>query len=442
MASEMLKAGAAIEEITPSNSQFLYGYPYVERMSTGSHDPLTTTALFIDNGERQVMFIANDILYLNKVSVANIRNGVNAATGVPQANIMISTTHTHSAPVPFDVIISRNDKVVPPVDMEYIHFVEQQAIKAGIRAFEAARPAELGYVMGDATGLGTNRHDPAGPKDMQVPTMLVRGLDGKYIAAMMVVCMHPTVLHEDSKLCSSDFPHYTRELLRKELLGEGCPVAYFTGTSGDQSPRHVTHGNNFSEAQRLGEIVAASVIAEAAKGVVFSRSLPVKVAGTLLNLPHREFPSMEWALANRDRAKAHFEALKADPTADKHETRTAEVDWFGSEEALLLSTLAHNNELGDVYASCLPAEIQVIKVGDFCFAAWPGEIFVEFGLWLKQACKNVSLIGYANGDLQGYVVTREAVEKRYYESGNSFFDVSAGYTMLEETKKLIENLSE
>ena len=71
MAEGVLKAGAATREITPSNSQFLYGYPYVERMSTGAHDPLTTTALFIDNGERQVMFIANDILYLNKVSVAN-----------------------------------------------------------------------------------------------------------------------------------------------------------------------------------------------------------------------------------------------------------------------------------------------------------------------------------------------------------------------------------
>jgi len=294
--------------------------------------------------------------------------------------------------------------------------------------------------MGDATGLGTNRHDPAGPKDMQVPTMLVRGTDKKYICAMMVVCMHPTVLHEDSTLCSADFPHYTRELLRKELLGEGCPVAYFTGTSGDQSPRHVTHGNNFSEAQRLGEIVAASVIAKASEGLVFQRGLDIAVASRNLELPRRNMPSVEWAVANRDRAKAHFEELKADPTADKRETRTAEVDWFGSEEALLLATLGANNELEDVYASCLPAEIQVVKVGEFRWAAWPGEVFVEFGLELKKAFKNVSLIGYANGDLQGYVVTREAVEKRYYESGNSFFDVSAGYLMLEETKNLIARL--
>ena len=48
MAQNVLKAGAAYEEITPSNSQFLYGYPYVERMSTGVHDPLNATALGID----------------------------------------------------------------------------------------------------------------------------------------------------------------------------------------------------------------------------------------------------------------------------------------------------------------------------------------------------------------------------------------------------------
>lgn len=438
--SEIIKAGAAKEKITPKDSQFLYGYPYVERMSVGAHDPLTCTALFIDNGTEQVMFISHDILYLNKEQVAAIRSGISTATGVPSQNIMVSVTHTHSAPTPFDVIISRNDKVVPPADKKYMQFVVSQSVKAGIRAFEAAREAEIGFVMGDATGLGTNRHDPAGPKDMQVPTMLVRGLDGKYIAAMLVVCMHPTVLHEDSKLCSADFPHYTREKLRKELLGEGCPVVYFTGTSGDQSPRHVTRGNNFSEAQRLGEIVAASVIAEAGKGVIFDRSLPLAVASKNLNLPKRDFPTVEWALANRDRAKAHFEALKADPAADKRETRTAEVDWFGSEEALLLATLARDGQLEDVYASCLPVELQVIKVGDRFFAAWPGEIFVEFGLALKHAARNVSLIGYANGDLQGYVVTREAVEKRYYESGNSFFSVDAGYIMLDETKKLIAGL--
>ncbi|MBQ1168424.1 MAG: hypothetical protein II143_04920, partial [Bacteroidales bacterium] len=130
MSKEIIKAGAASEEITPKDSQFLYGYPYVERMSQGAHDPLTCTALYIDNGSRQVMFISHDILYLNKEQVAAIRAGISAKTGVPAGNILVSVTHTHSAPTPFDVVISRNDSVVPPADKNYMAFVVEQSVSA------------------------------------------------------------------------------------------------------------------------------------------------------------------------------------------------------------------------------------------------------------------------------------------------------------------------
>lgn len=56
------KAGAAAVEITPKESQFLFGYPHVERMSTGVHDPLFSSALYLENGCEQVLFIANDII--------------------------------------------------------------------------------------------------------------------------------------------------------------------------------------------------------------------------------------------------------------------------------------------------------------------------------------------------------------------------------------------
>ena len=42
----VLKAGAATVDITPVDSQFLSGYPHVERYSTGVHDPLIGSSLF------------------------------------------------------------------------------------------------------------------------------------------------------------------------------------------------------------------------------------------------------------------------------------------------------------------------------------------------------------------------------------------------------------
>jgi neutral ceramidase len=42
-----LQAGAAVADLTPAGSVFLYGYPYVARDSTGVHDPLLCAALYL-----------------------------------------------------------------------------------------------------------------------------------------------------------------------------------------------------------------------------------------------------------------------------------------------------------------------------------------------------------------------------------------------------------
>ena len=76
---------------------------------------------------------------------------------------------------------------------------------------------------------------------------------------MLVCSMHPTVLREASTVVSGDFPAFARRYLQETLLGSDCPVLHHTGPAGNQSPRHVIHGNTVAEAQRLGEILGRSV---------------------------------------------------------------------------------------------------------------------------------------------------------------------------------------
>ena len=82
-----LQAGAACVDISPKDSQFLYGYPHVERYSTGIHDPLFSSALYLSNGRTQVMFIANDIICVTKDLVGRVRNRIVEATGMPANHI-------------------------------------------------------------------------------------------------------------------------------------------------------------------------------------------------------------------------------------------------------------------------------------------------------------------------------------------------------------------
>ena len=79
MASRSLLAGAATADITPDGPQFLYGYPHVPRYSTGVHDPLLASALYVGDGATAVALVATDVIFVPK-ALANrarqrIRNG-------------------------------------------------------------------------------------------------------------------------------------------------------------------------------------------------------------------------------------------------------------------------------------------------------------------------------------------------------------------------------
>ena len=102
--SQKFKAGAVAIEITPEDSQFLFGYPFVERMSRGVHDPLYSSALYLDNGDEKVLFIANDIIFVSKELTRQARLRIETATGVRAGAIMISATHTHSGPMTIDYL--------------------------------------------------------------------------------------------------------------------------------------------------------------------------------------------------------------------------------------------------------------------------------------------------------------------------------------------------
>src|SRR5439155_26798702 len=240
MADSQLFAGAASLEITPDGSVFLAGYPHVRRFSTGVHDPLLSSALYLTSAGEQALLIANDIIYLSKVSVARCRREIAARTGVPESNILISVTHTHSGPKMLDPIATSGDEMVAKTDSQVVRFIEERIVQCACRAVEKPKPAEAGLAIADATGVGTNRRDPNGPKDLDVPVLVVRDAESHApMSAMLVCCMHPTVLHEDSTLISGDFPALARQRLQRTALGEDCAVLYHTGPAGNQSPRHV-----------------------------------------------------------------------------------------------------------------------------------------------------------------------------------------------------------
>ena len=435
--SGKLLAGAAVEDISPVDSQFLFGYPHVERMSEGAHDPLLSSALYLSDGATQVMFIANDNATVSRSVAANTRKQIEAATGVPAGNIMITCTHTHSAPKTCDYISNEADPVVPDADPKYIKLYKDGIVAVGKAAFAAAQPGELGLCVAHAEGVGTNRRDPNGPADPDVPVLLVRNPETqKNIACMMLYSMHPTVLHEDSKLTSGDFPAMARSYLQKNVLGEDCPVVYHTGPEGNQSPRHVVNGQTFAEAERLGELLGRAV-EKVIPQISFSRDITLAAEQGFVEFPQKVVPSVEEA---EEKLKAVVEKLQRQRNdgTDRATVRTTECDWFGAEEVVCLAKAQQQGRLDTAAKSSMPCEIQIISVGDWKFVGWPGEVFIEYSLTVRKKSPKTFIANLANGDFQGYIVTQQAASEGGYEASNGIFKPESGDILVAKTLKMLE----
>jgi hypothetical protein len=382
-----------------------------------------------------MLLIACDLIFVSKGLVARARQRIAAHGVVPAEHILISATHTHSGPVTVDCVSNAADPVVPKADPAYLAKLEETLIETALQACAAAEPAEIALVLADGSGVGTNRRDPAGPRDPQVPVWLLRTGAGRPLAAMLICSMHPTVLHEDSTLLSGDFPAAARVHIQKHVLHVECPVLYFTGPAGNQSPRHVTQSNTFAEVQRIGATLGRAV--EVAAGAAeYHSTLQLACFHTTIDLPRRDMPTLAWAQARRDQAVRRLAQLRA-AGASRQDVRTAECDGFGAEETLALVYAAQDGRLAAAAAAVLPAEIQILQLGPWHLVAWPGELFVEYALEIKGRVPGAFVISLANGELQGYIATPEAAAEGGYEASNALFATAGGALLVERTLELL-----
>lgn len=434
------RVGAAEVDITPTAATFLFGYPHVERMSTGVHDPLLASALWIARGDEACLFISCDLIWVPRSITLPARRQLSQALDLPLEAIMITATHTHSGPVTAGMVSNADDPVVPPPDPAYLQRIEQAIVEAGQRACEAATETILQFATVDAAGLGGNRRDPAGPTIPTLPLLIARDpADTKPTAIMAVHAMHPTVLHEDSTLISGDFPGLARESLKQRLEAPDLVYLHHMGASGNQSPRRAVEANTIEEARRLGDRLAAR-IEKGLRNAWTAGDGTIRAACAEVDLPTRTLPPVAEAEAACHEARRRLAELRS-RGADRADVRTAECDGFGAEETLTLARAANDDRLDAAARSLLPATVQVIELAGQRFVGWPGEVFVEFALDVMTPSPHTHLITLANSELQGYLVTQQAIDEKAYEAGNAIFaSPVGGQRLVDATIELLGRL--
>ncbi len=441
------QAGTAVRDISPRTPMALFGYPHVERILTGIHDPLLASALCLRNGRSvrgsaAVILIALDLLQLEPSTARALRRAIAGQTKLPEDCVFISCTHTHSGPVTARLLSWQDDPAAPPPDPAYLEFVMTSVLEAAAEAQDNMRPAEHAWTTAEARGVGGNRLAPDGVTDPEAGILAVREAGGgPLLAAVLIYGMHPTVLHEDSTLVSADFPHYARLQLR-ERFGEALTVLYHTAPCGNQSPRYFVRGQTFAEAERLGRKLGRAVAAslEQLRPEDFSSDCALAGALQKVALPRRPLLSVAAAEKQLAEYRGAYDRLQAE-NAGHGPVRTAECAIFGAEGALALAQAQARGELDQELEVYNPSEVQVLRIGAACLAGLPGELFTEYALALKEkAPGKVFVLSLVNGDLQGYIVTPETARAGGYEANTSLFAPESGGLLVKAAVKLIGKL--
>ena len=94
----MLHAGVGRATITPPVGVDLMGFSRRSRPSTGIHMDLYATALVASAHGGIVAILDCDLIYLHPPLVDEIRDALAAFLGTERSHVLISCTHSHSAP--------------------------------------------------------------------------------------------------------------------------------------------------------------------------------------------------------------------------------------------------------------------------------------------------------------------------------------------------------
>jgi len=375
-----LKAGFAKALINPplDGSVALAGYGMQpERTAQAVLDDLCVRVLALDDGYRKAVLVSVDTILISASLALNIRKRIEKEAGLPAGAILISATHTHSAPA---TDFLRHWGALSPAYNLQIERATGDAIQAALRDLQ---PAAIGIGEAQVEGLAFNRVRQAGPVDHTLRILGIRSAESKQlrIAAGNFAC-HPVHMPTDSRFVSADFPgRFVRDLERDR---PGCQALFLQGAPGDINPTGVFGG--VDAAQNTGRALAESA-RSVLEGLPFSSDGEISFHQAECDLP------LDWATARKEASDYLFKGL----VRETH--RGIAQGGLMREWAVETLGLAAANP-----PETLRCEVHALRCGDAAFVGLPGEMYTFIAQKIRTAShfKHTWVLGYANGSV-GYV---------------------------------------
>jgi hypothetical protein len=431
-----LLAGVSAPNITPPLGANIAG-SMRNHTAKDVHDELHARCLVLDNGIAKLAFVVVDSCAVAGDVIASAKRQIEQHTGIPGHRVLVSATHSHSAPAAARLFQSEPDR-------GYQEFLAVRISDAVRLAINRLQPAKIGWGVGKEERLLFNRRyfmkpgtippdpfgrttdqvlmnpgignpnivKPSGPIDPDVCILGVTTASGEPLCALGSYALH-YVGAPGSTISADYFAAWASEMGSRLEAGK-----QFLGILANACSGNVNNVNfmgpekKYAPFERIREV--ASMLAEESvrvwKQIRFQDW--VELDGTIeeLDLKVRKPAPAEVAEARKLLAGA------PDDVSDRRQI-------YAKETVQLVD-----------FPEAVKAPVQAMRIGSLGIATFPGEAFTELGLEVKRNSpfQPTFLIELANSYV-GYIPTVEGHKLGGYETWrakSSYLEVDAAPKMV------------
>ncbi len=424
--------------ITPPAGTPMAGYARPS-VSTGTHDDLHARSLFVQGpNDEAAMLMSLAIINLNDELAARIRKIIVEKTRVPEDNIVISCTHTHSGPE------------CEKADQGYLDFLVERSAESAVAAWKNRFRGRIGVGRIEVFELGRNdrtlEYGGLHP-DPEVGLIRIEDAAGKLRGVAFNYGCHPSVLSLHNLEFTEDWPYFAIAKI-KESLGPEVWAAYFQSAQGDIKVGYSAELSavgadmpirNFWYAERKGGQIAAAVL-EGLSGIETSARPEVRTTAEFYDYPRRRsYPISvrEAELADSQTREALSQAEKRSDTVGRRELDRYRVDVFLAGLALDCARWVEN------HPDPAPVRLrhQAVRIGDSVFVTFPCEVFSSIGLEVKKRSPvpKTFIIGITGG-CRDYVPAVEEYKEGGYAVVRTRFSPECADICLRAALSLIDRV--
>lgn len=313
------RAGAAAVDVTPPQFPVRVNGGFLEKVVSQVQDRLHARAIVLDNGSTRIALCVVDSCMMPRELLDAAKAEASRESGIPVQQMLVSATHSHSAPAAMGCLGARLDEA-------YAAFLPGRIAAAIAAAARKLEPARLGWGSVDAwelthcrrwirrpdrmltdpfgeVSVRANMHPgyespdvtgPAGPIDPELSLLAVQTRAGRPLAVLANFSMH---YFGAAPLSADYFGRFSAGLGRRIGADDPGFVAIMSqGTSGDSHWMDYGKPANKPTLDQYAEAVMARA-AVAYQQITYRESGPLIMAETRLRLRRRvaDDARLEWA---------------------------------------------------------------------------------------------------------------------------------------------------